>query len=63
MSVVSSYLIHIYTGVDYEAIEYDTAAAKLHTLLTDLLSQRGTISTLTHHSTIDACASEIEVLM
>tara|TARA_B100001250_G_C19214813_1_gene535230 strand:- start:95 stop:499 length:405 start_codon:yes stop_codon:yes gene_type:complete len=63
MSVLSSYLIHVYTGEDYDADAYDKATGQLLTLLTDLLSHRGTIHNLTHHADVESCASEIEICM
>ena len=63
MSVLSSYLIHVYTGEDYDSDAYDKAAGQLLALFTDLLSQRGTIHTLTHHADLESCASEIEIGM
>tara|TARA_B100001250_G_C19815924_1_gene798382 strand:- start:6004 stop:6402 length:399 start_codon:yes stop_codon:yes gene_type:complete len=63
MSTLSSYLIHVYTGEDYDVDAYDKAAGRLLSLFTDLLSHRGNVETLTHHADIESCASEVEISM
>ena len=61
--LTSSYLIHVYTGTDYDPSQDDAAAGSILAMFTDLLSSRGTISTLTHHTNIDSCTSEVEISM
>jgi hypothetical protein len=59
--MLSSYLIEIHTGTDYDEKDYDGAAGRLVHMCVALLSDVTSIDALTHDSQRESCHSEVEV--
>ena len=61
--MLSSYFIELHTCCDYTVETYDAAAGRLTHMLVALLSDRDSISALTHNAERESCHSELEVML
>ena len=61
--MLSSYLIAVHAGVDYDGESYDAAAGRMLHVLTQVLTSADTLADLTGNGKLLGCHAEVEICL
>tara|TARA_R110002072_G_scaffold288740_1_gene454992 strand:- start:3722 stop:4072 length:351 start_codon:yes stop_codon:yes gene_type:complete len=59
--MLSTYLVAIHTGVDYDGGSYDAAAGRMLHVLTEALTKADSLAELTGNAALQGCHAEVEI--